>query len=422
MEGFTIPPREDERPPGRRYGEDVPSRPQDAAGHQRKPWWLITDAALAALFTWITVVSLQSPAYVDQYGQVEGLGWILALAPNALLLVRRLMPVVALVAATALYLAASATQGDSNAPLAIPFFAYSVAATRTVPVSGAIVGGAALALSTVTFYGPGEPDPLVIVVWFVLFGIGWLIGASMRSNRIRAARLTKTVDDLEAHQDEVAAAAIAEERRRLARELHDAVGHAVNVMVLQAGAARISQQPDRAFEALAEIENLGRNALTDLDQMLGLLRDSDDVERDPARGIGDITQMVADLRDTGADITLRIQCDRPVERHVSAAAFRIVQESLTNALKHAGAAHTDVTVSCAPRHLLVTVRNGPGSTALPNSDRHGRGIVGMSERARILGGDLRAGPRDDGGFEVTATLPLGPIPQTVNDGQHPATR
>ncbi len=100
-----------------------PWRPQ----HQQSRWWFVADAVLAGLFTWITVVSLRSNAYVDQYGAVEGAGWLLALAPNALLLIRRLVPVTALMAATAFYLAASATQGDSNAPLAIPFFAYSVA-------------------------------------------------------------------------------------------------------------------------------------------------------------------------------------------------------------------------------------------------------------------------------------------------------
>ena len=163
--------------------------------------------------------------------------------------------------------------GDSNAPLAIPFFAYSVAVSRPARTSATIVGAAALALSSATFYGPGEPDPLIIVVWFLLFGVGWLVGASIRGNQVRAARLTRTVDDLEAQRDEVAAAAIAEERARLARELHDAVGHAVNVMVLQAGAARMSRQPEKAFEALSEIEALGRDALSDLDHMLGLCCD-----------------------------------------------------------------------------------------------------------------------------------------------------
>jgi signal transduction histidine kinase len=370
-------------------------------------WWFAADAVLAALFTWITVVSLQSAAYVDQYGGIEGAGWLLALAPNALLLVRRVVPVTALVSATALYLAASATQGDSNAPLAIPFFAYSVAVTRPIRVSASIVGGAALALSTATFYGPGDPDPLVIVVWFLLFGLGWLIGVTIRRNQARAEVLTQTVDDLEAQQAQIAATAIADERSRIARELHDAVGHAVNVMVLQAGAARLSNQPDKAFEALREIEELGRSALTDLDQMLGLLHDDDKADRSPTKGIAEIPAMVAELQGLGADITLHDRCDRPVGRHVGAAAYRIVQEALTNALKHARTAHVDVSLSCTATHLEVSVVDDGSGRSPKSTSGGGRGIVGMTERAKVLGGHLSAGPNDGGGFRVRASLPLG---------------
>ncbi len=373
----------------------------------RRLWWFAADAVLAGLFTWITVVSLRSTAYVDQYGAVEGAGWLLALAPNSLLLVRRVVPVTALVSATALYLAASATQGDSNAPLAIPFFAYSVAVNRPIRVSGSIVGGAALALSTATFYGPGDPDPLVIVVWFLLFGLGWLIGVTIRRNQARAEQLTQTVDDLEAQQAQIAATAIADERSRIARELHDAVGHAVNVMVLQAGAARLSNQPDKAFEALREIEELGRSALTDLDQMLGLLHDDDVADRSPAKGIAEIPAMVAELQGLGADITLHDRCDRPVGRHVGAAAYRIVQEALTNALKHARTAHIDVSLSCTATHLEVSVVDDGSGHPPKRTSGGGRGIIGMTERAKVLGGHLTAGPVDGGGFRVRASLPLG---------------
>ena len=150
--------------------------------------WLIADVAVTALFTWITVVSLRSDAYVDQYGAIEGAGWLLALSPNALLLVRRHAPVTTLVAATVLYLMASATQGDSNAPLAVPLFAYSVGLTRPVRVSATIVGLAALALSTSTFYGPGDPDPLIIVLWFLLFGLGWAVAVTVRRTQDRTQR------------------------------------------------------------------------------------------------------------------------------------------------------------------------------------------------------------------------------------------
>jgi signal transduction histidine kinase len=364
------------------------------------------DALVAALFTWITVVSLRSGAYVDEYGAVEGAGWLLALSPNALLLVRRHAPVAALGAATGLYLLASATQGDSNAPLAIPFFAYSVGLTRPPRVSATIVAAAALALSTATFYGPGDPDALVIVVWFVLFGGGWAVAVSVRSSQDRAERLGRAVDDLEASQARIAAGAVAEERARIARELHDAVGHAVNVMVLQAGAARLSHQPDKAFLALAEIEKLGRSALTDLDHLLGLLDESDAPIRGAAKTSADIATMVEEMRTAGADITLRDDCQSPVGRHVGAAAYRIVQEALTNALKHAGVAHVQVTLSCTATHLHLLVADDGRVPPATGSVGGGRGIVGMTERAKVLGGRLTAGPAEGGGFSVHAVLPL----------------
>ena len=373
----------------------------------RGAWWLASDVVVAALFTWITLVSLRSDAYVDQYGAIEGAGWVLALAPNGLLLVRRLAPLTTLVAATLLYMAASAVQGDSNAPLAIPFFAYSVGYTRPVRVSATILGLAALALSTATFFGPGDPDLLVVVVWFLLFGIGWAVAVSVRRSQDRAVQLTQTIDDLEANQDQVAAAAIADERTRIARELHDAVGHTVNVIVLQAGAARLSHEPDKAFGALREIENLGRSALDDLDHMLGLLDDTDAPARGPTKTTADIATLVEEMRGAGADIALHDHCPQPVGHSAGAAAYRIAQESLTNALKHAGpTAHIDVTLTRTSTSLHLVVHNDGLGATLPASGG-GRGLAGMSERAKVLGGRLTAGPVNGGGFAVEAALPLG---------------
>ncbi len=387
---------------------------------------LAADAALAALFVWITVVSLRSDAYVNEYGPVEGLGLLLALSPNLLLLTRRMAPAATLAVATVLYLAASATQGDSNAPLAVPFFAYSVGLTRPVRVSGPIVATAALALSTSTFYGPGDPDPLAIMVWFMLFGIGWLVAVSIRRNQNRAEQLSQEVSDLEAGQAEIAAAAIAEERTRIARELHDAVGHAVNVMVLQAGAARLSGRPEKAFEALHEIEALGRSALTDLDQLLGLLTDADDPVRSPARELCALPSLVQELRTAGADITLHDHCPQEdLDRHVGAAAYRIAQEALTNAIKHAGVAHVEVTVTCGDRDVRLRVADDGLGAHAARSPHGGRGIVGMAERAKLLGGRLSAAPGADGGFVVEAVLPRRPEhPRPASAARHPesATR
>ena len=228
----------------------------------------------------------------------------------------------------------------------------------------------------------------------------------VRRNQRLAERLSQAVDDLEAHPHHVAVEAAAEERARIARELHDAVGHAVNVMVLQAGAARLSRQPDKAFGALEEIERLGRGALTDLDHMLGLLDDGDAPIRGPSKTTADISTMVEEMRAAGASITLRDQCATPVGRHVGAAAYRIAQEALTNALKHAGVAHVDVTLSCTPTDLRLVVVDDGRATSTRSAHGGGRGLVGMAERAKVLGGRLTAGAVDGGGFRVAAVLPL----------------
>ncbi len=226
----------------------------------RHPGWLAGDVALAAVFVWITVESLTSNAYVDEFGTVEGLGWWLAVSPTLLLPLRRFAPVTVLAVATGLYMLASASQGDTNALLAVPFFTYSVGITRPAEASGAIVALAAVLLSTVVLYGPGDPEWLALPVTTMLVGSGWLVALSIRHNQMRANRLASEALALRHEQERVAERAVADERVRIARELHDAVGHAVNVMVLHAGAARLATDDPRTVASLREIEHTGRAA------------------------------------------------------------------------------------------------------------------------------------------------------------------
>jgi signal transduction histidine kinase len=368
--------------------------------------WFAADIVLALVFVWITVESLNSTAYVDEFGPVEGAGWWLAISPTLLLPLRRIAPVVVLAVATALYMLASTSQGDTNALLAVPFFTYSVGITRPLPTSGAIVGVSAVALSTVVLYGPGDPEWLVLPVTAMLVGIGWLIALSIRHNQLRANRLAIEAMTLRHEKDLVAERAVADERVRIARELHDAVGHAVNVMVLHAGAARLATEDPRTVVALREIEETGRAALTDLDHMLGLLHADVDAPLTPIHGVADIARLVAEMNAAGADVHFEQRCDLPLERRVGIAAYRIVQESLTNAIKHAGPARIDVTLSCSGTELeILVVDDGVGTTVNATAGT-GRGIAGMRERASVLGGRLDAGPDRAGGFRVRAVLPL----------------
>lgn len=394
-----------------------PDRRQD-----RRLRWFAADAFVGVVFVWITVESLRSSAYVAEYGQIHGLGWLLAVSPTLLLFVRRLTPLTAMVVATLLYALASAVQGDANAPLAVPLFAYSVGMTRPLRVSASLVGGAAAVMSTTVFFGPGDPLALSVPVVILLFGIGWLVAANVRGSQTRADHLADEAQVLRAQSLLVAERAVADERARIARELHDAVGHAVNVMVMHAGAARLGTDDDRTIETFRKIEQVGRSALSDLDHMLGLLHPKDDrgVPLEPARRIEDIVRLVDGLRATGAEIQLNNRCDSSIDdtmaHRAGAAAYRIVQEALTNAIKHAGTAQIGVTISCTDDDLeLEVVDDGLGAAASQESGG-GRGIIGMTERARVLGGHLVAEPLSGGGFRVKALIPRSQQDVQANQG------
>jgi signal transduction histidine kinase len=383
-----------------------PDRRQD-----RSAAMIATDAVVTLVFLWITVESLRSTTFIEEYGRVEGAGWLLAVSPTALLLVRRLAPATTMFAATALLMLASVFWGDSNAPLAIPFFAYSVGLTRPANTSAWMIGVAALALAMRVLYGPGDPILLAVPVTLMLYAIGWLVAVSIRRNQERAGRFATEAQELRIHSSEIAEQAVADERARIARELHDAVGHAVNLMVMQAGAIRLTTRDARVAQALRELEDVGRSALTDLDRMLGLLRspEGNPAPLEPARTTADIAKLIDEARRSGVDVHLHNRCDdamgEAMERPAGAAAYRIVQEALTNAIKHAGPARIDVTIACTERNVEVTVAdNGRGirANAAPGG---GRGIVGMTERAHVLGGTLTAGPLAEGGFQVNARIP-----------------
>lgn len=388
----------------------------------RDPWWFVADAVLALVFLWITVESLNSDAYINDFGTIDGAGWWLAIGPTLLLPLRRIAPVPVLAVATALYMLASTSQGDTNALLAVPFFTYSVGITRPIAGSGAIVGVTAAALSTVVLYGPGDPEWLVLPVTTMLVGSGWLVALSIRHNQLRANHMAMEALALRHEQDRIAERAVADERVRIARELHDAVGHAVNVMVLHAGAARLATNDPRTESALREIEHTGRAALTDLDHMLGLLRPDLDAPLAPLHGSAEIGRLVAEMNAAGGNVHLDQRCELPIDRRVGIAAYRIVQEALTNAIKHAGPTRIDVTLSCSASALeILVVDNGLGSSLSP-ANGGGRGIVGMRERASVLGGRLDAEPDPAGGFRVRALLPLDQQrPTASRPGGHTST-
>ncbi|MFC8620535.1 sensor histidine kinase [Micromonospora purpureochromogenes] len=273
-----------------------------------------------------------------------------------------------------------------------------VAATRPRRVSLPTAAVVLLVQVGASFLNLGS-DPVARATLSVLAVVAaWTVGDSIRTRRRHA----------EALRSHAAAEAVTAERLRIARELHDMVAHSIGVIAIQAGvgARVIDTQPAQARAALATIEATSRDTLAGLRRTLGALRrpDAESASLDPTPGLADLDRLVAAAGDAGVQVELRRR-GRPVEvpADLGLAAFRIVQEALTNVVRHAGTDRCRVTVEHGPGEVVVdVVDDGRGGPVAGD----GHGIVGMRERVTLLGGRFRAGPRPEGGFRVTARLPV----------------
>lgn len=249
-------------------------------------------------------------------------------------------------------------------------------------------------------------------IWGVfIVGATWVGGRMLHTRRVLVDELRATATELEAQRELAAEAAVAHERTRLARELHDVIAHSVSVMVVQAAAAErvVHQDPDAAARALATVEDTGREALGELRHLLGVLRPEGGAPRHeltPQPGLAALDRLVDQFRGTGVELTVSRDGDvRPLAPGLELAAYRILQEALTNVLRHGHARRADVQVGyAADRIALVVTDDGAGGPPVVTGT--GNGIRGMSERAALYGGTLEAGPAPGGGFEVRAVLPV----------------
>jgi signal transduction histidine kinase len=267
--------------------------------------------------------------------------------------------------------------------------------------------GAALAVAVATV----ALDPVHSAVGDYLFGVA-IVVASWTGGLFFGvrARQAASAEQLAASRERQAAEAVAAERVRIARELHDVIAHTVSVMVVQAGAAEQVLGPgnEQVREALEAIRGSGKGALVELRRMLGLLRDDEPgAPPAPQPSLADVEQLVAQVAAAGAAIDVtRSGVARPLPSGLDQTSYRIVQEALTNTLKHASPAHATVDISWEPDALVLSVTDDGGrGIAGDRTSGSGRGIVGMRERAQLYGGQLVAGPRPEGGFAVTARLP-----------------
>lgn len=304
--------------------------------------------------------------------------------------------------------------GSGAAGVATLVLLYSVASYR-----GLAMALCALLMSFLAYARAGTATPITgrnwsehLVVLIVLLAV-WGAGRSLRLRRAYLEELKDRAARLERASAADTRAARAEERSRIARELHDVVAHHVSVMTVQAAAARrvLASDPDLAREALSAIEHTGRMAMTEMRNIVGVLRTDARAELGPQPGMQDLPALVEQMREAGLATRLSVEGDaRPIPAGVDLAAYRLIQEGLTNSLRHAGpGAKAVVTVRHDPRELDVRVEDdGRGVTGL--SGQPGHGLVGIRERVALYGGILSIGPRPGGGFEVRARFPLKDSP------------
>ena len=247
----------------------------------------------------------------------------------------------------------------------------------------------------------------------VLFAVGWLIGFALHERAEQMQAAEQRAARAEREREIAARVAVAEERVRIARELHDVVAHAVSVMVLQVGAVRHRMPADDRGDrqALQNVEQAGRTALAEMRRLLDAMRrDEDEMELAPQPGMENMTRLLEDVRAAGLDVKFAVHGEPvPLSPGLDLSAYRILQEGLTNTLKHAHALHADVHVRYSKDQVELEVQDdGRGPTGRVNPEQpHGHGLIGIGERVKIYGGDLTAGAGPTGGFALRARLPLG---------------
>jgi signal transduction histidine kinase len=331
------------------------------------------------------------------------------LATAAALVVRHRWPLPVL--AVILGIAVAVDYGPvTTIPLLLAVFTVAESADRTTVVVAAVI--TAVALSVAPWVHGDTLAAGGIISRFVAVGLAVAVGLWLRARADYVTGLQERAERLEREQQLMAQHSVAEERLRIARELHDVVAHNVSLMVVQAQALAATGGGDHEQQtALARVADLGREALSEMHRMLGVLRvqNAGAPEREPNPGVRDLERLIGRTREAGLDASLVIEGPvRELPPGVDLSVYRIVQEALTNVVRHAAAQHAVVTLAYSPDALGVTVfDDGVGPQAGENGSSGGHGLVGMRERVALFGGRLETGRRADGaGFRVHASLPV----------------
>ena len=365
------------------------------------------DVAVAVLVFGVSIVNV---AAQDGAGisRIPVAGYLLLAIGCVALFWRRRWPLAVLGLALANSFAWTALDFPGNPVSLILVSLYAVG--RYVPEWRLSLAALAAALAVVGFGQVTDGDSASeIVTGLILTALSWYVGRRVRIRSYYAEVARERAEHLEWKRKTEAQRAISDARAGIARELHDVVAHNVSVMTVQAGVARlvVADDPERAQAAIGAVEEAGRRALDELRHLLGVLRPKTaSGELDPQPALDQVHDLVDQLGQTGMSIALAVDVQSELPVRVDLFAYRIVQEALTNVLKHGGVdAAVQVRLEETDGHVdIEVIDTGTGTTTLPGS---GQGIAGMQERAMLLGGTFEAGPRPEGGFRVLARLPIG---------------
>ncbi|WP_460531388.1 sensor histidine kinase [Flindersiella endophytica] len=419
----------------------------------RNPWqWLrahpyTADGLLASAATIVNLLGMTATDYAGySLRGPDALAVALAVVGAAPLVLRRRFPVSVLLAVAGAYFAQGFLDYNSAAGGVVVLFAtYTLGAYAPV-WSGLLLVVVQAAASIAYLFAKAELvktvglelTPVILLLVAAQFPGVWIIGRTLRARRRYLAELENRAERLERTAAVEVRVALAEERARVARELHDVVAHHVSVMTVQAAAARrtLNRDPDRSSEAMRAVEDTGRAALDEMRRIVGALRTADrsadrasdgsdeSTEPDadvlsPQAGVAELPPLLERAREAGLEVELTVLGEsRRLPASIDLAIYRVVQEALTNTLKHAGPTRARVMLRYEPDAVTVAVtddggrrtftqRTAPGAAAAAaNGASSGHGLIGMRERVSLNGGTLRTGPRAAGGFQVSARMPI----------------
>jgi signal transduction histidine kinase len=384
----------------------------------------VVDGVLAVLVFLIGILTVfgqdirENGRIIEDYREPSALLFVTAVVTCAPIAFRRRTPLLAL-AISALGILVHFMIGwpEGSLPLATLLLTYTVGAW--CPLRRAIVGlvGVSVAILVIGIFGPRLDAAAGVVGVVAQYAAAWAIGLAVRNRRAAGDARLREADERAESERQNAARVLAEERLRIAQELHDVLTHSMSVIAVQAGVGEhvLDERPEEARAALQAISTTSRATLNEMRRLLGVLRDSDGARSHaPLPGLADLPRLVEDVRGAGVPATLHVEGEAGgLNAGIELSAYRVVQEALTNVIKHAGSpSRVDVFVRYLPGSLAIeVVDDGRGLAARSSnggpSDVPGHGLVGMRERVDLWGGELSVGPAPGGGYRVRALLPSG---------------